>query len=97
MTGSGKVARLLCLTGLLLETEKNNPTPLSRREGMSERYPLWWIASRNGILVKIGRRKEDGVIIESGCPNLQPTHKAALELCRPGEAPVSVKIIRDSK
>jgi len=55
----------------------------------------WWIEKiSTGKLVAFGRRKLSDGIHESGCPNLQYQRKDARRLCRYGEKPIKVKIVK---
>ena len=55
----------------------------------------WWIEKvSTGRMVVFGRTKVADAVHESGCPNLQDLRKDAQELCREGERPIRVKIIK---
>ena len=60
---------------------------------------LWWIERANGDLARLGRRYDEDLhtVFENGVPNPQRTRAAADKLCRRGEKPVPVRIVKESE
>ena len=76
---------------------------LSREGDMSlKRDECWWIENKHGILVTVGREMifhviKGATIRDVGMPNPQRTKYWAKHLCRKGERPVKVKIVKVGK
>lgn len=58
---------------------------------------MWWIERANGNLLSVGRVLYDRGIADIGLPNPQLTKREAARLCRTGESPVRVRLVKEPK
>lgn len=64
-----------------------------------KRDEYWWIEDKHGKLITVGRTLEyinieDIKIIDYGIPEPTLTKRESKELCREGENPVKVKLVK---
>ena len=59
----------------------------------------WWVEDENGELITLGREKDytDGRIWAGGAPNIGWYRRDVLPLCREGERPVKVRIVKEER
>lgn len=60
---------------------------------------FWWVEGPDGELARVGRWYDEdfNTVFEHGIPNLQRTMIEAEKLCKEGEKPVPVKIVKESE